>query len=113
MEGLVMGDLRCRILAAGVCAFVFLVCAIPIGAQTIGSLATISGTVQDPTGTVVAAATVTIKNDLTGIVTTVASDPAGRFSASGLIVGTYTVEVSVPGFTTARSTGLQLAANGL
>jgi iron complex outermembrane recepter protein len=108
-----MGHLRGRILAVGVCTFLFLACVLPLGAQIIGSSATISGIVQDPTGIVVPAATVTIKNDLTGIVTTVATDPAGRFSVSGLIVGTYTVEVSVPGFTTARSTGLQLAANGL
>src|SRR5947207_14570467 len=108
-----MRDLQGRILAVGLCTFLVLLCAMPLWAQTIGRLATISGTVQDPTGIVVPAATVTIKNDLTGAVTTVATDPAGRFSAPGLIVGTYTVEVSVPGFTTARSTGLQLAANGL
>ncbi len=108
-----MRDVCDRVLAVGVWILLALVCSTSLQAQTIGSSATISGTVQDPTGIVVPGAIVTIKNDLTGNVTTVSSDPAGRFSAAGLIVGTYTVEVTVPGFTTARSTGLQLAANGL
>src|SRR5215467_751904 len=59
------------------------------------------------------AATVSIKNDLTGAVTSVAADATGRFSAPGLPVGTYTIEVAVPGFTTARSAGLLLTASGL
>src|SRR5215470_11204334 len=108
-----MRDWWDRILAVAVCMLLVLTFAIPLKAQTIGSSATISGTVQDPTGIVVPAATVIIKNDLTGVVTTVATDSSGRFSVSGLIVGTYTVEVSLPGFTTARSAGLRLAANGL
>jgi hypothetical protein len=82
-------------------------------AQTIGSTATISGRVLDPSGTVVPGATVTIKNDLTGVVTTASSDSTGRFSVAGLVVGTYTIEVAVPGFNTARSAGLQLTASGL
>jgi hypothetical protein len=94
-----MRDLWGRSLAVAVATFLVLMFAVPLKAQTIGSSATISGTVQDPTGIVVPAATVTIKNDLTGVVTTVATDPSGRFSAPGLIVGTYTVEVTVAGFT--------------
>jgi iron complex outermembrane receptor protein len=62
---------------------------------------------------VVPGATVSIKNDLTGVVTTASSNETGRFSASGLLVGTYTIEVAVPGFNTARSSGLQLNASGL
>jgi iron complex outermembrane recepter protein len=102
-----------RMRAVGGCVFLCIVCSFQLQAQTIGSTAKISGRVLDQAGTVVPAATVTIKNDLTGTVTTVAADATGRFSTPGLAVGTYTIEVAVPGFTTARSSGLQLTASGL
>jgi iron complex outermembrane recepter protein len=81
--------------------------------QTVGSLATISGTVLDPDGKVVPDATVVVTNDLTAIARTLVTSAEGRFSAAGLPVGAYTIEVTAPGFAAARSTGLQLAANGL
>src|SRR6267142_1277382 len=86
---------------------------LPSQAQTTGSFATISGVVLDPTGNVVQNADVTAKNDLTGAVRSTITGLDGRFAVSALAVGTYTIEVSFPGFATARSTGLQLAANGL
>jgi hypothetical protein len=78
-----------------------------------GTLATISGAVVDPDGKVVPAASVSIKNDFSAAVRTITTDSAGRFEASGLPVGSYTIEVTAPGFKTARSAGLRLAANGL
>src|SRR5689334_1141802 len=81
--------------------------------QTTGSFATISGTVVDPDGQVVQNADVNVKNDLTGAVRSTMTNAEGRFAVSALPVGTYTLEVSTPGFKTARSAGLQLAANGL
>src|SRR5262245_13347334 len=82
-------------------------------AQTAGSFATISGAVVDPEGKVVPDAAVNAKNDLNGAVRSTTTDAEGRFSVTSLAVGTYTLEVSAPGFATARSTSLQLAANGL
>ena len=82
-------------------------------AQTAGSTATISGKILDPDGQIVPNATVTAKNDLTGLTRSVKTGPDGRFSVGGLPVGNYTIEVAAEGFTTARSAGLQLAANGL
>jgi len=102
-----------RAFAVGGYVFLSITCSLQLQAQTIGSTATISGRVLDQSATVVPAATVTIKNDLTGVVTTVPTDATGRFSAPGLPVGTYTIEVAVPGFKTARSSGLQLTASGL
>src|SRR5581483_11539214 len=78
-----------------------------------GTLATISGTILDPDGKAVPTASISIKNDFTGAQRTLSADPAGRFEASGLTVGAYTIEVTAPGFKTARSTSLQLGANGL
>src|SRR5215467_5809897 len=108
-----MRDSLKRVLAGSVFAVLAVVCSAQLHAQTIGSTAAISGRVLDQSGTVVPAATVTIKNDLSGVVTTAGTDATGRFSAQGLPVGTYTIEVAVPGFKTERSSGLQLTASGL
>src|SRR5262245_21162232 len=86
---------------------------LPLQAQTTGNFATISGVVVDPDGNVVPNAAVSVKNDLTTATRTATTGPDGRFSVPTLAVGAYTIEVSAPGFAPARSTGLQLAANGL
>ena len=65
--------------------------------QTAGEGA-ISGTVTDTTGAVVSGATVTAKNNATGIATTRTSTSAGLFSITPLLPGRYTVVVSAPGF---------------
>src|SRR5262249_19308445 len=95
--------------------FITLVVAGSLGlhAQTAGSFATISGTVVDPDGNVIENADVAVRNDLTRVVHSTKTSAEGRFSVMALPVGTYTIEVSAPGFTSARSSGLQLAANGL
>jgi iron complex outermembrane receptor protein len=76
-------------------------------------MATMSGTVLDPDGKAVPGAIVTARNELSGAEATVSTDGAGRFSTPKLIVGTYVLEVDMPGFAIERSSGLQLAANGL
>jgi iron complex outermembrane receptor protein len=108
-----MFDLLQRALAVGGCVLLCIACSLQLQAQTIGSTATISGRVLDQSGTVVSGAAVTIKNDLTGVVTTASADSTGRFSVPGLAVGTYTIEVALPGFKTARSSGLQVTASGI
>src|SRR6516164_4303975 len=101
-----------RMLVGSVFILLCVAISLPVQAQTLGSTGTISGRVLDQSGTVIPAATVSIKNDLTGATTTAPTDATGRFSTT-LPVGTYTLEVVVPGFRTARSTGLPLGANGL
>ncbi len=101
------------LLLSGLCIAVFASITSSASAQTAGSLATISGTVFDPDKTVVPNAGVSIKNELTGIFRTTTTGADGHFSVGNLPVGTYTIEVSSPGFTTARSSGRELAANGL
>src|SRR5436190_152288 len=84
-----------------------------VQAQVAGSTATISGSVVDPSGKAVREAAVTIKNDLSGASRSATTNEEGRFSVNNLLVGSYTIEVSATGFKTARSTSVQLAANGL
>ena len=103
-----------RVSKIGICVLLLVGVAIPLGAQsTPGGTATVSGVILDSQGKVVQNATVTIKNDLSGAVHTDTTGADGRFSESGLPVGTYTIEVSAAGLAGTRSGRLQLAANGL
>src|SRR5262245_50474378 len=111
-----MGDFVDRLrrwLIVAVCVLFYAPAPVELKAQTAGNFATISGTVVDPDGKVVENAVVTVKNDLTAVANSVTTNGEGRFSASALPVGTYTIEVSSLGFAKARSASLQLPASGL
>ncbi len=71
----------------------------------------ISGLVTDTSGAVVPNAKVKITNELTGFAVNLVSNQAGNYSAPSLVVGKYTVEVSAPGFSTYRQTGIALNVN--
>ncbi|HEV2985333.1 MAG TPA: M56 family metallopeptidase [Vicinamibacterales bacterium] len=58
----------------------------------------LSGTVLDPTGRVLPAATLVLTSATTGAKYEVQSDAAGRFEFVGLPQGTYTLKTSLPGF---------------
>jgi len=68
-------------------------------AQSVG---TISGTVKDSSGAVVPGATVTARNQGTGVARETLTDQAGRFVIPLLPVGSYTVSASMSGFRTAE-----------
>ena len=58
---------------------------------------TITGTIADPAGAVVAAARVEAKNTETGTLYDVVSTATGNYTLSQLPAGTYEVAVTVPG----------------
>ena len=65
-----------------------------------GATGAITGTVQDPSGAVVANADVQLTNQDTGVLErSLKTGPDGSFTAQLLPVGTYTVSVQAPGFT--------------
>jgi len=70
----------------------------------------ISGTVIDPTGAVVSGAKVKAKNSETGAVIETTSDNSGFFRLNLLSTGTYTVEITASGFSTAAQPGVVVAA---
>jgi len=82
----------------------------PASAQTAGEAA-ITGIVADSTGAVIPTATITATNDATGVDTTRHASSAGAFQISPLIVGTYTLTVTAPGFDTAKQQGIVLNEN--
>lgn len=79
-------------------------------AQDVGG--TISGTVRDSSGAVVAAAGVTITDTDTGVITQVVTDGEGVFAAPSLHGGNYTVAVTHPGFKRTVQKGVVLQIGG-
>ena len=75
--------------------------------QTAGS-ATITGTVTDPSGSVVPGAAVTIRNTDTGIERKTETSDAGIFTAAFLQPGHYEVQASKTGFTSVLRKDLSL-----
>ena len=67
---------------------------------------TIFGAVADPSGGAVQTAQVSIKDDATGVVRTVATNSAGTYTVPNLQPGTYEVTVSARGFSQAVATGI-------
>jgi len=94
-----------------VCSFVFfatlviLLGRVEASAQT---TATVSGTVTDQSGGLIAGAQITITNLETGQVRTLQTNDAGRFYAPGLNPGPYKVAVAVQGFEGALQSGITL-----
>ena len=71
-------------------------------AQTAVASATVTGTVLDPTGAVVADASVSLRNHDTNQVIEAVSDRRGQYRFVSVPVGDYHLSVSVPGFMTAN-----------
>ncbi|MGI8743281.1 MAG: TonB-dependent receptor domain-containing protein [Bryobacteraceae bacterium] len=69
---------------------------------------TLSGTVKDSSGAVIAAATVVITNSETNVARTLAVNNDGFYSAPNLLPGTYQVTASGTGFKTVVRSGLTL-----
>src|ERR1700735_1946005 len=68
-----------------------------MAAQT-GGQGALEGTITDPTGAVVANATVTATNQASNVSTTRTSSSAGLYEITPLIPGVYTVTVTATGF---------------
>src|SRR5205823_13796052 len=70
--------------------------------------ATVSGTVPDPGGAGVPAASIAATNTLTGVVSRTVSDSSGAYVMPSLPPGTYSVSIEKAGFKTRVLTGITL-----
>ena len=77
----------------------------------IGS-ASLSGTVTDPSGAIVAGAKVTVSNVATGLVRSLTTTDAGFFNFVRLPVGIYNLDVQQGGFNSVKIDGLPLSVGG-
>jgi Carboxypeptidase regulatory-like domain/TonB-dependent Receptor Plug Domain len=83
-------------------AFILAVCALGFAATSpaqTGTSGTITGTVTDPTGAVIAGAKVTIHNPVSGYEDSAKTDSTGNFSFSNVPFNPYHMTVSAKGFT--------------
>jgi hypothetical protein len=91
--------------------FVFALVLLSCSRLIAGVTASISGTVTDPTGAVVAGAAVTATNVDTGVALSQTTNAQGFYSFQELPVGKYTIDVQKTGFKAYRQTGLVLDVN--
>ncbi len=102
---------RLRLIALSVLmATIGLVFSSKLLAQSKSTTASLSGSVADPSGARVPKASVKLTNPENGIVRTDTTSSTGEFSFALLVDGTYTLEVSAPGFKTTRQNGIVLTA---
>src|SRR4051812_20251090 len=94
-----------KIFRISLCLFASLACAL---AQT--GLATITGTVTDPSGAVLVNVPIEVRNGATGQTFTAATSATGNYTISQLPVGDYEVVVTAPGFKSYNHTNVHLAA---
>ncbi len=92
---------------------VLLVCAalvlLPAGGQNITG--SIVGQVSDPSGSAVPGATVTVRNEGTGLTAEAVVDQSGSYSVPNLFAGVYSITVRKPGFETVDLRNIQLLAS--
>ena len=102
----------CRSRGLGICILLMALFAMPAVAQI--TTATIVGTISDPGGAQVPAATVTARNVDTGLKRTVVSGDDGNYRIEYLPVGNYVVEVAAAsGFKKAYRDGIVLRVNDM
>lgn len=89
--------------ALGIGLGVLLLC-LPAFSQL--NLGSISGTVTDTSGAVIAGATVTVTDVERGVSRTLTTDTAGQYSAPSLTPGSYSVRAEFAGFQTLNRTGI-------
>jgi hypothetical protein len=85
---------------------------IPVSLLAQGTTATISGTVTDSSGAVVADAAVQAKNLGSNISQTATTDAQGRYRLAELGIGDYQVQASKMGFQTVVRSGITLTVGG-
>src|SRR6266481_5930054 len=83
-------------------SLLFVIC-LAVVAQT--GTSNITGTVRDTNGSVVPGATVTARNEATGVTSTQTTTESGLYSFASLPVGNYTITIEKQGFKTLQKTG--------
>ena len=90
-------------------ALVFAIAILPevVRAQT----ASVNGTVTDPSGAVVPAATVSVANEATNAARSIQTGETGTYSISNLSPGTYDITISKDGLKTVKFSGVVLTVD--
>jgi hypothetical protein len=84
---------------------------LPAGASAQFDAATVLGTVRDSSGAVVPGATVTLKNESTGISATAVTDENGSYQFLNVRIGSYSVRAELQGFSAAQTENVAVTVN--
>src|SRR5262245_15472673 len=108
----ILGDLRMqrspfKLILSVVLGLLLICCVTAVGQVLKGS---ISGTVTDPQGAVVANAPGKATNTATGAEITTTTDSAGAFRFNLIPAGTYKVDINAPGFKALTQTNIPVTA---
>src|SRR5579862_9859918 len=98
--------MRCALIAGSLLAVSF-----AAFAQT--DRGTITGTVTDPAGAVIAGAMIQAKNEATGALYQAATSVTGNYTVAQLPAGTYDLTISAPGFKQYVRAGLVVEVAGI
>ena len=79
-------------------------------AQSRAETGGLTGSVVDPDGRAILAATIVVRNDTNGQTQALSTDSAGRFALPVLAPGSYTVEATAPGMALGRHAGVTVTA---
>src|SRR5262245_44059124 len=103
--------MRSRILASLLVALLILTShPTSLSAQTRTETGSIAGSVVDPDGRAILAATIVVRNNTTGQTQALSTDSAGRFTVPALAIGSYTVEATAPGMALGRREDVKFTA---
>src|SRR3981081_713594 len=95
-----------RAARAAICLILFSLTSI---AQS--DLTSVTGSVHDPSGSMVPNATVILRNQATGAERSATTNAAGNYTISSIPGGTYTLIVEAPGFQRDEQAGHTILAN--
>ena len=100
-----------RISARQIVLNIFFICLFLISAmaQSESGSSAVEGLIVDSNAQTIPGATVMVRNTETGYTRNIVTDERGRFIASVMPVGTYSVEIKVIGFSPARRENIQLS----
>jgi len=102
-------NLSCPLCWLALLAVVFLASFVgDLRAQT--QLATVFGTVTDPSGAVIPGAQITIANQSTGLKRDTVTDAAGEYHLAGLPTGNYSLRLEKAGFQSQLREGVELTS---
>lgn len=94
------------------CFWIFVIAVLLIARGAFAQSATLTGTVSDPTGSVVPNATVTATLTEKNIPFETLTSETGLYLLQNLPIGHYTVQAEAPGFKTFRQSGVELTVDG-
>ena len=103
----------CRLVGFALVSLAIIICGRPSSADAQTLYGSVTGTVLDGTGAAVPGASISMKDEATGLELTTTTDPTGAYTIRNVPGGTYTLRASLQGFKEFVQTGIPVAAGSI